>query len=122
MRGAMRKMLANTLACALLPAVAFAHDDGRFAGSPLKTWFDGLATKAGGACCALTDGIVDVTWSTTSDGHYRVRVWGQWIVVPDEAVVQGPNRLGRAVVWPYIDDTPHGILIQIKCFLPGTEG
>lgn len=116
------KVLARVVLCLLLPTVTFAHDDGRFAGSPLKPWFESLGTKAGGLCCALTDGIVDVTWGTTPDGHYRVHVWGQWVEVPDEAVVKGPNRLGRAIVWPYIDDVPGGTLIQIKCFLPGTEG
>jgi len=119
--GAMRKMLTRALISALLPTAALAHDDRRFAGSPLKPWFQSLGTKAGGLCCALADGILDVTWGTTPDGHYRVHVWGQWVVVPDEAVVQGPNRLGRAVVWPYIDDVPGGTLIQIKCFLPGEE-
>jgi hypothetical protein len=118
---AMRKILIRGALCLLLPTVALAHDDGRFAGSPLKAWFERLSTKAGGLCCALADGIVDVTWGTTPDGHYRVYVWGQWVVVPDEAVVQGPNRLGRAVVWPYIDDVPGGSLVQIKCFLPGEE-
>ena len=118
---AMRKILIRAAICLLLPTVALAHDDGRFAGSPLKAWFESLATKAGGLCCALADGIVDVTWGTTADGHYRVHVWGQWVVVPDEAVVHGPNRLGRAVVWPYIDDVPGGSLVQIKCFLPGEE-
>lgn len=122
MSSVMSKMLAGATLCALLPTVAFAHDDGRFAGSPLKAWFESLGTKAGGPCCALADGIVDVSWGTTPDGHYRVHVWGQWVVVPDEAVVKGPNKLGRAVVWPYINDIPGGVLIQIKCFLPGAEG
>lgn len=115
-------MLACAVLSALLPSIAFAHDDGRFAGSPLKPWFETLATKAGGLCCALADGIVDVTWGTTPDGHYRVHVWGQWVVVPDEAVVKEPNRLGQAVVWPYIEDDPGGMLILIRCFLPGAEG
>src|SRR5262245_45052488 len=29
------------------------------------------------------------------DGHYRVFIDGQWIDVPDEAVVKEPNRAGR---------------------------
>ncbi len=115
-------MLTRAAMCLLLPTVSLANDDGRFAGSPLKPWFESLGTKAGGLCCALADGIVDVTWGTTRDGHYRVHVWGQWVDVPDQAVLKVPNRLGRAVVWPYIQDIPSGILIQIKCFLPGAEG
>jgi hypothetical protein len=58
--------------------------------------------------------------------HYRVKVDGQWIDVPDTAVVKGPNYLGHAVVWmdkkpqgdadadSYINKFPH-----IHCFLPG---
>lgn len=122
MTSATGKILTRAAMCLLLPTVSLAHDDGRFAGSPLKPWFESLGTKAGGLCCALADGIVDVTWSTTPDGHYRVHVWGRWVDVPDEAVVKAPNRLGPAVVWPYVQDIPSGILIQIKCFLPGAEG
>lgn len=114
-------MLAPAALYALLTSAGFSRDDGRFAGSPLKPWFDSLATEAGGQCCAFVDGVVDVAWDTTPEGHYRVQVWGQWITVPDEAVVKGPNRLGRAIVWPYIDDIPGGKRIQIRCFLPGTE-
>jgi hypothetical protein len=115
--------LACATAIALLSTLAHAHDNGRFANSPLKPWFESLATKAGGACCASADAVIDVAWDTTSEGHYRVQVWGQWVVVPDEAVIKVPNRLGRPIVWPYIDDLPDGaIRLQIKCFLPGAEG
>jgi len=50
------------------------------------------------------------------DGHYRVRIDGQWVVVPDVAVVTELNRFGPAVVWPYHD--PDGTT-QIRCFMPG---
>jgi hypothetical protein len=56
----------------------FARDDGRFADSPLKPWFDRLASGKG-LCCSFADGfsVQDVDWET-QDGHYRVRVHGQW--------------------------------------------
>jgi hypothetical protein len=50
------------------------------------------------------------------DGHYRVRIQGEWIVVPDAAVVTEPNRFGPAVVWPYNDRYGN---TQIRCFMPG---
>jgi hypothetical protein len=55
-------------------------------------------------CCSFADGfsVQDVDWDTL-DGQYRVRIYGQWFVVPDEAVVTEPNRFGPAVVWPYND-------------------
>jgi hypothetical protein len=94
------------LACCLTTLVSsqlVARDDGRFANSPLKEWFDRLASR-NGLCCAFADGatVQDVDWDT-QDGHYRVRIYGQWIVVPDAAVVTEPNRFGPAVVWPYND-------------------
>jgi hypothetical protein len=94
----------------------FARDDGRFANSTLKQWFDQLASGRG-LCCSFADGVSvqGVDWDA-QDGHYRVRLHGQWIAVPDEAVVTVPNRFGPAVVWPYQD--ANGI-IQIRCFMPG---
>jgi hypothetical protein len=93
-----------------------ARDDGRFANSPLKPWFDRLASGKG-LCCSFADGfsVQDVDWDT-QDGHYRVRIYGQWLVVPDDAVVTEPNRFGPAVVWPYNDRDGN---TQIRCFMPG---
>jgi hypothetical protein len=59
--------------------------------------------------------VEDVDWDT-QDGHYRVRIFEQWIVVPDVAVVTEPNRFGPTVVWPYRDRDG---ATQIRCFLPG---
>lgn len=113
-------------AAMLIGAIAVhAKDDGRFAGSPLKTWFDHLASGKG-LCCSFADGVSveDVDWDTGGDnhdtqaegGHYRVRLNGQWIVVPDNAVVTEPNKFGPAVMWPYTDGSGQ---TQIRCFLPG---
>jgi hypothetical protein len=101
---------------------SLARDDGRFADSPLKQWFDTLRSGRG-PCCSFADGqaIADIDWDTQRDGdrvHYRVRLNGEWIVVPDEAVVTEPNKYGRAVVWPYKDNDGK---TQIRCFMPGAE-
>ena len=102
---------------AFVPSQLFADDDGRFANSPLKTWFDQLASGKG-LCCSFADGVSvqDVDWDTTNDGRYRVRLNGQWLVVPDAALVTEPNRFGPAVVWPYQDMNG---ATQIRCFIPG---
>ena len=96
---------------------AFARDDGRYANDPLKYWFDNL-TSSNGNCCSFADGlsISDVDWDT-EDGHYRVLLHGEWINVPNSAVVTEPNRYGPAVVWPYMDTDGN---IYIRCFLPGS--
>jgi hypothetical protein len=90
--------------------------DGRYANSPLKQWFDQLASGKG-LCCSFADGfsVQDVDWDT-QDGRYRVRLQGEWVVVPDTAVVSEPNRFGPAVVWPYLDAMG---ATQIRCFMPG---
>jgi hypothetical protein len=100
----------------LVPVQLAARDDGRFANSPLKSWFDRLASGRG-LCCSFADGfsVQDVDWDT-QDGHYRVRIYGQWFVVPDGAVVTEPNLFGPAVVWPYNDRYGN---TQIRCFMPG---
>src|SRR6516164_5691843 len=56
---------------------------------------DGRLASGRGLCCSFADGatVQDVDWDT-QDGHYRVRIYGQWIVVPDAAVVTEPNRFG----------------------------
>jgi hypothetical protein len=90
--------------------------DGRYANSPLKQWFDSL--KSGkGPCCSDADGtaVSDVDWES-SNGHYRVRVEGEWVEVPDDAVITEPNRVGRTMVWPI---RGYGGL-TIRCFMPGS--
>jgi hypothetical protein len=96
--------------------VTLARDDGRYANSPLKSWFDQLASGKG-LCCSFADGfkVDNVDWDT-KDGHYRVRLNGEWIFVPDDAVVTEPNKFGPAVVWPYMSTDGQ---TQIRCFIPG---
>jgi hypothetical protein len=112
---------------AIIPAGA--RDDGRYANSPLKSWFDQLASGKG-LCCSFADGVTieDVDWDTQnvavvdagSQSHfeirYRVRLNGQWIVVPPAALVTEPNKFGPAVVWPYKDSDGATL---IRCFMPG---
>jgi hypothetical protein len=95
--------------------------DGRYAGSPLKDWFDSLRSGKG-PCCSDADGtaLSDIDWET-KDGHYRVRIEGQWWDVPDEAVIREPNRAGRTMVWPvYYGSRNETIRVDIRCFMPGT--
>ena len=94
-----------------------AHDDDRYANSPLKSWFESLHSKGGGPCCANADGLAlaDVDWDA-KDGHYRVHLRGEWINVPDDTVISEPNRAGRTMVWPYYVNNR----VFIRCFMPGT--
>lgn len=94
---------------------ARAHDHAR---PDLDGWFMSLESKSKSPCCDGADALRldDVDWETR-DGHYRVRLEGEWVDVPDSAVVEAPNRAGPTMVWPYRRD---GHLNQIRCFLPGS--
>ena len=92
--------------------------DGRYAAQnpELHQWFEGLRSGKG-PCCSDADGasVADVDWET-QDGHYRVRIDGEWVNVPDEAVITEPNRIGRTMVWPI-----RGYLgLSVRCFMPGS--
>lgn len=108
------------LILALSTLCARARDDGRYAQSPLKPWFDSLRSGKG-LCCSDADGsaLSDVDWET-KDGHYRARIEGEWYDVPDDAVLTGPNRVGRTMVWPIPTNEIDGkVTFKIRCFLPG---
>ena len=114
-------MMTTTRAALVLGAIwlaapALARDDGRYANSPLKPWFDSL--KSGkGPCCSDADGyaVSDPDWRS-KEGHYQVRIEGEWYDVPDDAVITEPNRVGRTMVWPIKGWGG----MTIRCFMPGS--
>lgn len=95
---------------------AHATDNGQYANSPLKAWFDHLAS-AKGLCCSFADGrtLEDPEWGTHDD-HYWVIIDGVRYAVPPEALITEPNKFGQAVVWPYKDSDG---TMKIRCFMPG---
>ena len=90
---------------------ANAHDYDR---PELAPWFQGLANRAQVRCCDGSEAVYvsDPDWRSM-DGHYQVRINGQWLNVPDSAVVNAPNLYGPTLVWMYP-------LKVIRCFLPGS--
>jgi hypothetical protein len=113
-------MMRIVLIFLLLCTPALAHDPSH---PELNEWFNRL-TSGKGLCCSFADGsaVSDVDWES-KDGHYRVRLEGRWVDVPDDAVITEPNRAGRTMVWPYTadhgTDHPH---LEIRCFMPGSMG
>lgn len=98
--------------------VARARDIGQYAqsGPDIRNWIRGLKDKNGLGCCDYADGYkTEAEWDT-KENHYRVRIEGEWYVVPDSAVLTEPNKLGYAVVWhvPGPDGKP-----KIRCFIAG---
>jgi hypothetical protein len=82
----------------------------------IRMWIEGLTDNLGVPCCATADGAVPDVWEMRHS-HYRVKIYGEWLVVPDSAVVRGQNHLGHAVVW--VDSSEN--FMQVRCFLPGSQ-
>ena len=104
--------------------VSQARDDGRYrhASREIKAWIERLTDREGTSCCETADGVrpKQVEWDIRGN-HYRVKVDGEWLTVPDSAVIRGRNRLGHAVVWVYYElDLERDVQdTHIRCFLPG---
>jgi hypothetical protein len=111
-------MSLSLISLLLLSAAALGRDDGRYANSPLKAWFESLESEFG-PCCTNADGYIvsDPDWESDR-GHYRVRIGSEWVLVPHGAVITQPNLAGRTMVWKhYIDGHP-----RVRCFIPGSMG
>jgi hypothetical protein len=83
----------------LASQVGHARDRAQFANAnpELRAWFNAL--KSGkGPCCSDADGsaISDADWQS-GNGHYGVRIDGEWVNVPDEA--SSPSRIVSAEPW-----------------------
>jgi hypothetical protein len=123
----MRTSAIALMLCAMFVGTATARDDGQYANSDLKQWFNTLASGKG-LCCSVADGVTiqDVDWDSTCDFQgqdsnphcfYRVRLKGEWINVPDNAVITEPNKAGVAIVWPMVDESGK---TQVRCFIAGS--
>jgi hypothetical protein len=116
-----RGLAALVLLGLIVPALG--RDDGRYAQSPYKQWFDSLRSRTGVPCCSDADGIKldDPEWDcgiATVD-RCRVKIDGEWRDVPPEAVIEGPNRVGYAMVWAMYN--PSIGRRVILCFMKGSE-
>jgi hypothetical protein len=98
-----------------------------------RQWFkDQKNPKTQVPCCSEADGAQ--AQEDISNGHYRVRfvartftsapdVDSGWMDVPDEAVIQEPNRHGSPVVWYYWKQGSNSpLLLMIRCYAPGAKG
>jgi hypothetical protein len=104
------------LAClSVLARTALAVDRGQFEHVPpdIRAWFKSVIAPNGVPCCDESDGH-----RTTYDvraGAYWVPIEGQWMQVPERAVIRDQgNPIGEAVVW-YVH---HRGSIIISCFVP----
>lgn len=100
------------LCMALLIHPVQAHDHSR---PGLLDWLKSLQNRNNMVCCDGTDTDAIEGWETR-DGRYRVRFRGQWYQVPEDALVDGPNKGGDALLW-----MNKGYLgFSVRCFMPGS--
>ena len=90
----------------------------------MQPWFESLQNKLGRYCCAGADGhpLDDGEWDI-KDNNYRVFLQGEWTVVPDDAVILGPNKFGKAIVWVWPREAASWdgpVSNFIRCFIPGS--
>ena len=101
-----------------VPAMpALGRDDGRYADSPLKSWFETLRDEFG-QCCTVADGYIvsDPDWESDR-GHYRVRLDGEvgcrCLTAPSSS-----NQTGLGARWSgSITSNGHP---RVRCFIPGS--
>jgi hypothetical protein len=113
----MRRMVfVALLACmAALASAASAFDNGQYNDVPadIRAWFKSVMAPNGVPCCDISDG--HRTEYDVRAGAYWVPIEGQWMEVPERAVIRDRgNPVGQAVVW-YVH---HRGSIIISCFVP----
>jgi len=113
------------LSSVALAADAAARDYGQYRNvdPAIREWVQGLKDKTGQGCCATADGHpAEYEWDIVGN-RYKVRIEGEWYVVPTEAVIDEPNKLGYATVWYWWTwDLDGQKTYHIRCFLRGPGG
>jgi hypothetical protein len=106
-----------------------AHDPDH---SELNEWYSRLQSKGKAMCCDGSDfgsgtaaHLEPQDWQTQDkpNSHYKVFLEGEWRDVPDTALVDVPNKDGRALVWFYTTWVSATVATPtIRCFMPGAMG
>lgn len=100
------------------PPAQLTKDQSRWSDVSPKTraWFSMVKSKNGVPCCDIADGRR--TEYDMREGKYWVPINGNWMPVPDDAVLKDAgNPVGDAVVWYSIYG---GAKPVIRCFVPGS--
>ncbi len=105
----------------LVSPLTMAKDTGQWAQAPpdVRQWFQDQRVPHGPhkgfPCCSVADG--EEVQEDIRAGEYWIKGghFPDWTLVPDNAVIKGPNQHGQPIVWYYhVDGNP-----QIRCFAPG---
>ena len=108
-----RLLVAGALALACTAVLA--TDNGQYANvdPAIRAWFKSVKAKSGIPCCDISDGHT-TTWRSKG-ATYEVPIDGEWVEVPEEAVIwEAGNPVGEAVIWYVRYDGR----LHIRCFVP----
>ena len=100
---------------AMMAGAALAFDNGQYDNVPadIRAWFKSVIAPNGVPCCDISDG--HRTSYDVRGGTYWVPIEGEWMMVPERAIIRDRgNPVGEAVVW-YVH---HRGNIIISCFVP----
>ena len=100
---------------AMMAGAALAFDNGQYDNVPpdIRAWFKSVIAPNGVPCCDISDG--HRTSYDVRGGAYWVPIEGEWMMVPERAIIRDRgNPVGEAVVW-YVH---HRGNIIISCFVP----
>lgn len=93
---------------------AFGHDHSNPGNND---WMKSLHSTGKTWCCNGDDTDAIEDWDTAGPGgSYRVRFRGAWFNVPENAIVDGPNKAGDALLW--MNKGWGGL--SVRCFMPGS--
>ena len=105
----------------MLAAPVLARNNGQWRELPddVREWLRSQKIPAGkGAghpCCSEADG--EEVQEDIRGGRYWIKggAFADWTVVPEHAIIRGPNKYGQPVVW----QSPSGWIPVIYCYAPG---
>ena len=94
---------------------AIGHDSSH---NPVNdAWLMEQRNAAGQVCCNGDDVLSADAIEWDANGKiYRVKIGEEWLDVEWWALVRGPNKMGRMLVW--LGDVEG--FIYVRCFMPGT--
>ncbi|HYZ22045.1 MAG TPA: hypothetical protein VE690_07800 [Rhodopila sp.] len=88
--------------------------------SPTHKWFEAQKSNSGTSCCSISDGhVLDEENIRVVNEHWEVRIRGNWVPVPAQAVIRSPdNPTGKSVAWYSEYNEGHETRVIFYCFLP----
>ncbi len=105
----------------LFSPLVMAKDNGQWAQAPpnVRQWFQDQKVPGGPhkgfPCCSAADG--EEVQEDIRDGQYWIKGghFQDWTMVPEAAIIWGPNLHGQPIAWYYHEDG----IARVRCFAPG---